>query len=297
MDNVFRAFRIGGEGLEFAKEFTPFTIVCPGHVDMHVAQLATSRATTLESGTSTTLADIIALTFISHNDLFPVYIRESLGSSGDVVGELLGQVVLEGGLDFVDTMGEGSGGQSGAPQSDAGGLGSHHPTDVGCDLIHQGRSGRRHEVDADLRGSTGLVGAGKPPPIGQGADGSTLGSSTIVGDTDEGVEESQEGVAALSVGRPQCQGGDLRRQHHARADTDITGIRSGSQVGARAEHGRGGAVTNDESTAVLGLERTDDGEAHGREDNWEHTGRVVADQPKDVAVQGCGRRHIARDDR
>jgi hypothetical protein len=101
------------------------------------------------------------------------------------------------------------------------------------------------------------------PPICQGADGSALGSSSSVGGTDEGVKESQEGVATLAIGKLQGQGRDLRRQYNDGADMDITGIRSDSQVGARAEHGRSSAVTNDEGTAVLGPERADDGEASG----------------------------------
>jgi hypothetical protein len=40
MENVFRSFRIGGEGLEFEKGLTPFAIICPGHGDTIIAQQA-----------------------------------------------------------------------------------------------------------------------------------------------------------------------------------------------------------------------------------------------------------------
>jgi hypothetical protein len=59
---------------------------------------------------------------------------------------------------------------------------------------------------------------------------------------------------------------------------DVTGIRRSSQVGARTEHRRSSAVADDEGTAVLGSERANKGEARVREDNREHTGRVIADQ-------------------
>jgi hypothetical protein len=69
MENVFRSFRISGEGLEFGKGLTPFAIICPGHGDAASTQLAATRASTLESGTSATLADIATLT--SGDPLFP----------------------------------------------------------------------------------------------------------------------------------------------------------------------------------------------------------------------------------
>jgi hypothetical protein len=68
-ENVFRSFRIGGEGLEFGKGLTLFAIICPGHGDAAKAQLAATRASTLESGVSATLADITYLT--SGDPVFP----------------------------------------------------------------------------------------------------------------------------------------------------------------------------------------------------------------------------------
>jgi hypothetical protein len=70
MDQVFRSFRLGGEGLEFAKGLTPFALICPGHSEANNASTAASRASQLESGASATLADLTALA--STDPLFPV---------------------------------------------------------------------------------------------------------------------------------------------------------------------------------------------------------------------------------
>jgi hypothetical protein len=69
LDNVFRSFRIGGEGLEFGKGLTPFALICPGHSDAHNATISANRASHLESGASATLADITSLS--STEPLFP----------------------------------------------------------------------------------------------------------------------------------------------------------------------------------------------------------------------------------
>jgi hypothetical protein len=64
VDNVFRNFNIGGEGLEFGKGLTPFAVVCPGHIGSEGAVNNTRRAAMLESGNSTNLADIDTLTTV-----------------------------------------------------------------------------------------------------------------------------------------------------------------------------------------------------------------------------------------
>jgi hypothetical protein len=69
LDNVFRSFRIGGEGLEFGKGLTPFALICPGHGDAHNASTSANRAAQLESGASATLADLTSLA--STDPLFP----------------------------------------------------------------------------------------------------------------------------------------------------------------------------------------------------------------------------------
>jgi hypothetical protein len=56
-------------------------------------------------------------------------------------------------------------------------------------------------------------------------------------------------------------------------------------------------VVDDEGTAELSSKRSNDGEASVGEDNRKHTGRVIADQSEEVAIQSGGRHHVARDNR
>jgi hypothetical protein len=57
VEDVFRNYAPGGDGLTFGKGLTPFAIICPGHDGFQQAQRAVQQAQMLESGTSVTLAD------------------------------------------------------------------------------------------------------------------------------------------------------------------------------------------------------------------------------------------------
>jgi hypothetical protein len=61
VEDVFRTYQPGTDGLTFAKGLSPFAIVCPGHEDaMEVARRIT-EATAIEGGASVSLADASAL--------------------------------------------------------------------------------------------------------------------------------------------------------------------------------------------------------------------------------------------
>jgi hypothetical protein len=62
VNDVFRAYMPGGDGLTFAKGLTPFAIVCAGHDGIAQVLKQIQQAQLVEAGSSLTLADASALT-------------------------------------------------------------------------------------------------------------------------------------------------------------------------------------------------------------------------------------------
>jgi hypothetical protein len=69
VDDVFRNYAPGGDGLTFGKGLSPFSIVCPGHENYLQISQSIQQAQLLESGTSLTLAD--AQSLLSQDVRFP----------------------------------------------------------------------------------------------------------------------------------------------------------------------------------------------------------------------------------
>jgi hypothetical protein len=62
VDDVFRTYMPGGDGLTFGKGLSPFAIVCEGHDGIAQVQKQIQQAQLIEAGSSLTLADASALT-------------------------------------------------------------------------------------------------------------------------------------------------------------------------------------------------------------------------------------------
>ena len=62
VDDVFRSYAPGGTGLIFGKGLSPFSIVCEGHKEATQAKALATNAARIESGTSTSLADVQSIT-------------------------------------------------------------------------------------------------------------------------------------------------------------------------------------------------------------------------------------------
>ena len=63
VENVFRNCAPEGTGLTFARGLSPFAIVCEGHSEAAKMHQLTRNAHAVESGSTTTPADVQALTF------------------------------------------------------------------------------------------------------------------------------------------------------------------------------------------------------------------------------------------
>jgi hypothetical protein len=62
VDDVFRTYMPGNDGMTFGKGLSPFAIVCEGHDGIALVQKQIQQAQLLEAGTSLSLADASALT-------------------------------------------------------------------------------------------------------------------------------------------------------------------------------------------------------------------------------------------
>ena len=69
VEDVFRTYAPGSDGMTFGKGLSPFSIVCPGHVEFAEVQRIGVAARTLEAGASVSLADANAL--VTHDYRFP----------------------------------------------------------------------------------------------------------------------------------------------------------------------------------------------------------------------------------
>jgi hypothetical protein len=69
VDDVFRNYSPGGDGLVFGKGLSPFAIVCSGHAEFQKLQKSIQQAQTVEAGASVSLADV--QTLLSDEVRFP----------------------------------------------------------------------------------------------------------------------------------------------------------------------------------------------------------------------------------
>ena len=61
VDEVFRSYMPGSDGLTFGKGLSPFAIICPGHDGIAAVQQLIHQAQLVEAGSSVTLSDASAL--------------------------------------------------------------------------------------------------------------------------------------------------------------------------------------------------------------------------------------------
>jgi hypothetical protein len=57
VDNMFKCYSPGGNGLTFGKGLSPFAIICPGHDGIEQVRKLMQQAQIVKAGTCTTLAD------------------------------------------------------------------------------------------------------------------------------------------------------------------------------------------------------------------------------------------------
>jgi hypothetical protein len=62
VDDVFKCYSPGGDGLTFGKGLSPFAIICPGHEGIEQVRKLMQQAQIVEAGTCTTLADAATIT-------------------------------------------------------------------------------------------------------------------------------------------------------------------------------------------------------------------------------------------
>jgi hypothetical protein len=62
VDDVFKCYSPGGDGLTFGKGLSPFAIICPGHEGIEQVRKLIQQAQIVEAGTCTTLADAATIT-------------------------------------------------------------------------------------------------------------------------------------------------------------------------------------------------------------------------------------------
>jgi hypothetical protein len=62
VDDVFKCYAPGGDGLTFGKGLSPFAIICPGHEGIEQVRKLMQQAQIVEAGTCTTLADAATIT-------------------------------------------------------------------------------------------------------------------------------------------------------------------------------------------------------------------------------------------
>ena len=62
LNDAFRSYLPGGTGLRFAHGLSPFSIICEGHKQAQQLKTLASKAALVESGASTSLADVTTLT-------------------------------------------------------------------------------------------------------------------------------------------------------------------------------------------------------------------------------------------